>query len=310
MRLRLYSDLHNEFDVFEIPKLDDEADTILLLAGDIGVARKHKTYAPFLRDAADRFRAVIYVPGNHEYYASSWEKAWADIQDMTGQFDNLHYLNKGVVEYDDVTFIGATLWTDFNDRDERVMDEAGYCMNDYHSIKRMRDGQYVGKLMPFHTYDEHQQARKFISDELAKASGRTTVVVTHHGPSFESVSPGFEGDLLNGAYMSDLESLMIEHEPNLWVHGHVHSSHDYHVGKTRVKTNPRGYFQFNKDQNKEFDDKGGQLEISSEKFSECDRCKNPAEELHTCPFNEEIDDDYETLCNCCFDCTNVCCEDI
>ena len=27
----------------------------------------------------------------------------------------------------------------------------------------------------------------------------------------------------------------------LWVHGHTHDSFDYHVGRTRVLANPRGY---------------------------------------------------------------------
>jgi len=42
----------------------------------------------------------------------------------------------------------------------------------------------------------------------------------------------------------------------------------------------------------------------------CKLCKkNPADELHTCPFAEEIYGDKQ-LCNCCQECTNRCCEDI
>jgi hypothetical protein len=43
----------------------------------------------------------------------------------------------------------------------------------------------------------------------------------------------------------------------------------------------------------------------------CDRCKTyEAEELHPCPFSEEINDDSETLCNCCRECYGDCCMDI
>jgi hypothetical protein len=40
----------------------------------------------------------------------------------------------------------------------------------------------------------------------------------------------------------------------------------------------------------------------------CD-CGN-ASSLHTCPFAEEINNDSESLCNCCNDCTHECAQDI
>ena len=45
---------------------------------------------------------------------------------------------------------------------------------------------------------------------------------------------------------------------------------------------------------------------------ECQRpeCGNPAAEDHTCPFAYEINDDHETECNCCDDCTQDCADDI
>ena len=27
----------------------------------------------------------------------------------------------------------------------------------------------------------------------------------------------------------------------IWIHGHTHESFDYHIGKTRIVCNPRGY---------------------------------------------------------------------
>lgn len=37
---------------------------------------------------------------------------------------------------------------------------------------------------------------------------------------------------------------------------------------------------------------------------------NPAEPWHTCPFAEEINDDYESLCCCCSKCEQECADDI
>lgn len=39
----------------------------------------------------------------------------------------------------------------------------------------------------------------------------------------------------------------------------------------------------------------------------CQQCKErPAEPEHSCPYAEEISDDYETLCNCCDECRSEC----
>jgi len=43
----------------------------------------------------------------------------------------------------------------------------------------------------------------------------------------------------------------------------------------------------------------------------CSNCKiAEAERLHTCPFREEINNDFETTCDCCSDCEGECHADI
>ncbi len=43
----------------------------------------------------------------------------------------------------------------------------------------------------------------------------------------------------------------------------------------------------------------------------CQSCgKNPAEDLHPCPFQSDVNDDHETMCNCCPDCEHNCLMDI
>ena len=48
---------------------------------------------------------------------------------------------------------------------------------------------------------------------------------------------------------SYLTELIERYQPTLWVHGHVHNSSDYLVGKTRVLCNPHGYGTENPDFN-------------------------------------------------------------
>ena len=38
--------------------------------------------------------------------------------------------------------------------------------------------------------------------------------------------------------------------------------------------------------------------------------KDKQQEPHTCPFLDDVHDDKETLCTCCPDCEQDCCDDI
>jgi hypothetical protein len=67
------------------------------------------------------------------------------------------------------------------------------------------------------------------------------VVLTHHAPHPDSIHARFAGSPVNGAFVSDLTELVAQ--ADLWLHGHVHDSFDYRVGRCRVVANPRGYAQ-------------------------------------------------------------------
>lgn len=110
-------------------------------------------------------------------------------------------------------------------------------MNDFVVIKKP-DGT---RLMPEETVDLFQESKRYIFDTLATTGGRKTVVVTHHGVSPLSIHERFRGDSLNCAFMTDLSSEIIDHGPDLWIHGHTHNSFDYTLGGTRVVVNPYGY---------------------------------------------------------------------
>jgi hypothetical protein len=51
--------------------------------------------------------------------------------------------------------------------------------------------------------------------------------------------------------------------------------------------------------------------MKPEEKEKCPICStNDAEQPHTCPFAEEINNDTETLCTCCADCEHQCAMDI
>ncbi|SFN90486.1 Predicted phosphohydrolase [Formivibrio citricus] len=231
MRIHVLSDLHIEFGLMALPKI--EAD-VIVLAGDIGVGKKG------IRRIAHDLpnKPILFVAGNHEYYGSNLQVVNRDLQQMA--IPNLHYLDNRAVVIEGVRFLGCTLWTDFRlfGNQPQAMVAAVAAMNDCRKIS-FRDDEGKREFLPEDMLALHQQSRAWLEHELDQPFDGPTVVVTHHGPHPKSLYPGSEKDILSAAYVSDLTELM--GKAQLWVHGHIHVSLDYEVAGTRVICNPRGY---------------------------------------------------------------------
>lgn len=261
MKLRILSDLHIEFYPFVIPALPGDGETVLVLAGDIGTITRRDELLGFLAGAAAQFRAVCYVLGNHEFYGSVWPVSLSVLR-TAGLPANVHILNRETVQIDDVTFVGATLWSDFLGASPTAMTAADRTINDFHSIRveGMPDiYNRQPRFRPQLAYAEHMKTRRWLRDTLGilKNQEKTTVLITHHGITDQSVHPRYAGDPTNGAFVSDLSAILKDTAPRLAIHGHVHDSFRYLVdgpGSTEVVVNPRGYTQVNDTQeNKSFD---------------------------------------------------------
>jgi Icc-related predicted phosphoesterase len=249
MKMQIVSDLHLEFAPIEI---NNAGSDILILAGDICVVEyfnasdnsPKKAYAnialAFFEATCPKFDTVIYILGNHEHYNGRFDKTMLTLKHHLGHIPNLHIMNNEVLVLEDICFFGTTLWTDFNRNDIGAKVSVQNSLNDYHVVKF---DQYR-KLIPNDTQAYFNKAIAHI-DELTAPK---IVVVGHHAPSFRSVTPAYRNDgLINFGYYSDLERF-IDDRPaiKLWVHGHVHSSHDYEIGSTRIVANPRGYVKGNR----------------------------------------------------------------
>lgn len=247
MKLRILSDLHIEFHPFVIPSLAQDKETVLILAGDIGVVHRRSELQSFLEAAAAQFRAVFYVPGNHEYYAGLWPDA-AQHMAQWGLPDTVHVADCDTVVIDDVAFVGATLWSDFDGADPFSMHKAEQLLNDFRYIRVQPScGGDARSLTASDVLAHHRHSLQWLESELAQQhrAGRKTVLVTHHGFSRRSVHPTYEGNDLNGAFVSDCDDLVSDAAPALAIHGHVHNSFQYTMesrnGPVPVIVNPRGY---------------------------------------------------------------------
>ena len=144
-------------------------------------------------------------------------------------------------EINDVTFIGATLWTDCNKGDPLTLHALTDMMNDFRIIRNDEHG--FTKLRPAHAMYRHQQTMGYLKSVLTDMKDKKVVFVGHHAPTSQSTHEKYKSQyLMNGGYRSDLDDFMLDHpEIVLWTHGHTHDPFDYMVGTTRVVCNPRGY---------------------------------------------------------------------
>ena len=253
MKLQIASDLHLEFvrrryRGERVIRPAPEAD-LLVLAGDIG------SDLDGLEAFADWPVPVLYVLGNHEFYGQDHDELRyrarqarqgfgqtsvlvleTEIADFSG-FSQ--WAQERAEQLSRLRFLGCTLWTDYSlpsvgQQRSAQMDMAARYLNDHRCIRK---GDEL--FSPADAHALHQASRAWLASEIARPFDGRTVVITHHGPHELSVHPRYQGNDLNGAFVSHLPELVSC--VDLWIHGHIHSSMDYWVGRCNVVANPCGY---------------------------------------------------------------------
>jgi len=232
LRLNILSDLHVEFGDFDLP---DVGADVVVLAGDIHVGSRG------LKWVFDQgFQVpVIYVLGNHEFYHDNFP-GLIDRVRRNAVGTNVLVLENDSVEIGGLRFFGCTLWSDmdlFGDPDVATAAAAGG-MNDYQLIC---NSETYRRLTPKETVAWHNQSVKKLREFVEAGDPDRSVVVTHCAPSIQSLPERYRAHPLTPAFASNMESLILEYQPRLWIHGHIHDSCDYKIGKTRIVCNPRGY---------------------------------------------------------------------
>lgn len=232
MRIHILSDLHLEFAPFTPSQV--EAD-VVVLAGDLHTRRNGLKW---IRTSFPK-TPVVYVLGNHEFYHDALPRLTKSMRRGANDSE-VHVLENAVFELNGFAFLGCTLWTDFRlaaDR-EAAMRQADKIMSDFWLISKGPDNQL---LTPEDTARLCDSSISWLHNELGKHNPARTIVVTHHAPSAKSIAPYHQGNVLNGAFASNLETLIEQSGIPLWIHGHTHHNVDYRIGATRVVSNQRGY---------------------------------------------------------------------
>jgi predicted phosphodiesterase len=267
MKIKLVSDLHLEFSDINIQ--NNEGCDVLILGGDIciaqdlhdhpepnntsdqaaiaagtGLGRRQQTaqrFRDFFKRCSFQFPHVIYIAGNHEFYNGKFYAGIDYLREECAKYPNVYFLENDTKVIDDVTFVGATLWTDMNKGDPLTMHAIEGMMNDFRIIRN--DKRSFAPMSARDVVGRHARTLQYFRSVLAEQHNRKFVVVGHHSPSFQSVHEMYQAQtLMNGGYHSDLSEFIMDHpQIKLWTHGHTHFPFDYKIGETRVVCNPRGY---------------------------------------------------------------------
>ncbi len=232
MRIQIFSDIHLEFGLRSI-NLDNP--DIVVLAGDIDVGTNAIDWLINLTQDIP----ILYILGNHEYYGNSYPKLLSEVLELTKN-TNIDVLENKKFEFEGITFHGATLWTDFALIGDPTL--AGLAcqlkLNDYYVIRK---SPTYSKLRFPDTIKAHNESLSWLKRSLLDSNTERNIVISHHAPSIASIEDQYKTDKVSAGFASNLDDFIQEMDPDLLIHGHVHSCHDYIIDKTRIVCNSMGY---------------------------------------------------------------------
>ena len=287
MKLQVISDLHLEF--AEAPTIKNVGSDVLILGGDICLAEhlyRNPTaglddkiqngfyandairYRNFFKYCSENWKTVIYLAGNHEHYHGDFKYTVPHLKSMLKYLPNLQILDKETwTLYDDVVFVGGTLWTDMNKEDPLTLMHIRHRMNDFRCVdnsNRMvtrkvplyeenllwtEDGKNGGKytidekgfykqigtkkkqdpstFSPEDAYDEHVRMVGYIQSVIEGRPNEKFVVVGHHAPSKQSTHPRYARETLMNGGYSSDLSEFILDHPEIKLWTHGHTHEDF-----------------------------------------------------------------------------------
>lgn len=229
MKIQIVSDLHleflNSYQVEEVAyKISNSLSETLILAGDICSFKRPSIYTlySFLDIVQERYKNIIYILGNHEYYGCSALEVAHLIKAINYSRPNLDVLENDYLSIEGITFYGTTLWF------EETVDTSllRHYMNDYRCIQDFTPDAWCREAIKF---------IKSIPDDESKK-----ILITHHVPHSRFISDKYTGGKMNCFYINEIGKYLNKFD--LVTFGHSHESVDYQFSdRCKAISNPRGY---------------------------------------------------------------------
>ncbi len=228
IKIKLISDLHVDVQndggrslINSIPKNDHD---ITVVAGDLCQADDTEFYFEAVALLADRFKQVILVSGNHEYWGGQAQAIDMAIDETANSFSNVVRLKPGFPEkFNGVNFHGGTLWYG---PDTIKVSHGGF-----------PDFLRIGNFTPW-VFKQHQAFIDMFENNMVQPGD---VVISHHMPSYACVQPQWNGYATNRFFANNMDKYIIKYQPAAWLFGHTHDYIDMKIDNTRAICNPFGY---------------------------------------------------------------------
>lgn len=219
MSFQLISDIHVRDEIVDLAPLCDT----LVVAGDVS-SDLQKVIRQLLH-FKEKFRNVLFVPGNHEYYCGVSIESLDQQFKMNLEDHGIQVLQKDHVIIDGRHFVGCTLWSRIPE-DYKL--EVSCYMNDY---------SFISDFTPDRSnelYTEHETwLREKVSEILSSDPCADIVVITHHAPRLRGVSaPRYDHLNTTHAFGTDLIGVDSGIKGvKTWVFGHTHFNvNQFHDG--------------------------------------------------------------------------------
>jgi hypothetical protein len=225
-----------------VPPANLEVEAILL-GGDIHYLPHHLgEMLASIRETQPDSTQIIVVPGNGEYVDQELGQARRQYRAAVAAVPNAVFLDDGMAELPcGLRVIGSTLWSHVPD--DEIGRYARRLAND--GMQGVDNIRLEDRFLTLRDTNElHRQARSFIEEQLrtlAPAERDQTIVCTHFWPTLRPWT-GSIGQRESEWYHikgSDLDALITECGPRLWLCGHAHITHHVTIGTTQISSNPR-----------------------------------------------------------------------
>jgi predicted phosphodiesterase len=243
MKIAYASDLHFEFEPLILD--DIEPADVLILAGDILNVSRFKRctestrtidsddITTFFDTVTSKFKHVIMVMGNHEYYGSSINEAIGTLKELL-PYENFHILNGDYIVIDNNLFVGGTLWTNYNNEDPFTIMRAPTLINDYRVIFNGDMHISVADIL-----ERHKNFVKWV-ENVDKSGYDNNILITHHSPSMQTTADHYKHEsIMNGLFGSNLDYLLKMFDYAIF--GHQHDPKTPIVNDCVMLNNSRGY---------------------------------------------------------------------
>ena len=234
MKYRVFSDIHLDHSMWYPKPMAYDEETTLILAGDLWTATRATEMLLWINDLAIKFKYVVFVLGNHDYWTNRNGNAnWRTIPNELKPFlaSNVFLLEKEVIELDGVKIGGATLWTDIDGYNPIAVLDCKRYTNDF---------MYMPKMTPELWMQEYADTISWIKNTTVD------ILVTHYVPSNRFCHHRYMG-MVESCMFNSNTIFQVSNWPKVWIFGHTHDNYNETLADTKFICNPRGYSYENQD---------------------------------------------------------------